>query len=253
MMRYMNIFNIRLRSEKNVRKINKDFCRKMASADLGCIRRPGHIGTGLPGYDEFLCKAFCREKDHNHRNLAGSSGGKHSSSSGRDPGSWSEGEGERGDEPHAERAGGRRESRSTRRDWPKKIIMSGDHGREDYDEVNTMKSYAVERGVPSEDIFMDHAGFSTYESMYRAKEIFQTESVIVVTQKYHLYRAVYDAQAFSMKAAGVACDQAVYRGDRYRKLREMLARVKDFGYTILKPEPHSWGRDTGQRKWKSHK
>ena len=119
----------------------------------------------------------------------------------------------------------------------KKIIMSGDHGREDYDEVNTMKSYAVERGVPSEDIFMDHAGFSTYESMYRAKEIFQTESVIVVTQKYHLYRAVYDAQAFSMKAAGVACDQAVYRGDRYRKLREMLARVKDFGYTILKPEP----------------
>lgn len=119
----------------------------------------------------------------------------------------------------------------------KKIIMSGDHGREDYDEVNTMKSYAVERGVPSEDIFMDHAGFSTYESMYRAKEIFQTETVIVVTQKYHLYRAVYDAQAFSMKAAGVACDRAVYRGDRYRKLREMLARVKDFGYTIVKPEP----------------
>ena len=119
----------------------------------------------------------------------------------------------------------------------KKIIMSGDHGREDYDEVNTMKSYAVERGVPSEDIFMDHAGFSTYESMYRAKEIFQTETVIVVTQKYHLDRAVYDAQAFSMKAAGVACDQAVYRGDRYRKLREMLARVKDFGYTIVKPEP----------------
>ncbi len=119
----------------------------------------------------------------------------------------------------------------------KKIIMSGDHGREDYDEVNTMKSYAVEQGVPSEDIFMDHAGFSTYESMYRAKEIFQTDTVIVVTQKYHLYRAIYDAQAFSMKATGVACDQAVYHGDRYRKLREMLARVKDFGYTILKPEP----------------
>lgn len=119
----------------------------------------------------------------------------------------------------------------------KKIIMSGDHGREEYDEVNTMKNYAVEQGVPSEDIFMDHAGFSTYESMYRAKEIFQVEQVIVVTQKYHLYRAIYDAKAFSMKVAGIACDQAVYRGDTYRKMREMLARVKDFGYTILKPEP----------------
>lgn len=123
----------------------------------------------------------------------------------------------------------------------KKIIMSGDHGREDYDEVNTMKKYAVGQGVPSEDIFMDHAGFSTYESMYRAKEIFQVERVIVVTQKYHLYRAIYDAKAFSMKVTGVACDQAVYRGDTYRKAREMLARVKDFGYTILKPEPTCLG------------
>ena len=191
----------------------------MASADLGCIRRPGHIGTGLPGYDEFLCKAFCREKDHNHRNLAGAKV--------KANGEMSPMLKERVD------AG----IEIYQKGLAKKIIMSGDHGREDYDEVNTMKSYAVERGVPSEDIFMDHAGFSTYESMYRAKEIFQTESVIVVTQKYHLYRAVYDAQAFSMKAAGVACDQAVYRGDRYRKLREMLARVKDFGYTILKPEP----------------
>lgn len=119
----------------------------------------------------------------------------------------------------------------------KKIIMSGDHGRKEYDEVNTMKNYAVEHGVPSEDIFMDHAGFSTYESMYRAKEIFQVERVIVVTQKYHLYRAIYDAKAFSMEVSGIACDQAVYRGDAYRKMREVLARVKDFGYTILKPEP----------------
>ncbi len=119
----------------------------------------------------------------------------------------------------------------------KKILMSGDHGREEYDEVNTMKNYAMEQGVPSEDIFMDHAGFSTYESMYRAKEIFQVEHMIVVTQKYHLYRAIYDARAFSMKVTGVACDQAVYHGDTYRKMREVLARVKDFGYTILKPEP----------------
>lgn len=119
----------------------------------------------------------------------------------------------------------------------KKIIMSGDHGRAEYDEVNTMKDYAVAKGVPSEDIFMDHAGFSTYESMYRAKEIFQVESMVVVTQRYHLYRALYDGQAFDMEVKGVPCDTAVYYGDTYRKAREMLARVKDFGYTIVKPKP----------------
>lgn len=72
-----------------------------------------------------------------------------------------------------------------------KIIMSGDHGREDYDEVNVMKQFAIDRGVPSEDIFMDHAGFSTYESVYRAKEIFQCKKIVIVTQKYHLYRSIY--------------------------------------------------------------
>lgn len=118
-----------------------------------------------------------------------------------------------------------------------RIIMSGDHGRKTYDEVNTMKEYAVEQGVPAEHIFMDHAGFSTYESMYRAKEIFQADRIIVVTQKYHLYRAVYDAQAMGMETRGVPCDTRVYSGDRYRKLREVAARIKDVGYTFLKPEP----------------
>lgn len=122
-----------------------------------------------------------------------------------------------------------------------RMIMSGDHGREEYDEVNTMKAYAVERGVPSEHIFMDHAGFSTYESMYRAKEIFQAENVIVVTQKYHLYRALYDAQMMGLKARGVICDTAVYAGDTYRKFRESIARLKDVGYCVLKPEPSCMG------------
>jgi len=70
-----------------------------------------------------------------------------------------------------------------------KIIMSGDHGKEGYDEVNIMKEYAVNKGIPSEDIFMDHAGFSTYESIYRAKEIFTADNIVIVTQEYHLYRA----------------------------------------------------------------
>ncbi len=123
-----------------------------------------------------------------------------------------------------------------------RMIMSGDHGSDDYDEVNAMKNYAIEQGVPSEHIFMDHAGFSTYESMYRAKEIFQAENIIVVTQKYHLYRAVYDAEAMGMQAEGVACDTAVYSGDKYRKFRESIARVKDVGYQVLKPEPTYMGK-----------
>ncbi len=118
-----------------------------------------------------------------------------------------------------------------------RMIMSGDHGRDDYDEVNAMKSYAIEQGVPSECIFMDHAGFSTYESMYRAKEIFEAENLIVVTQKYHMYRALYDAKALGIEAKGVTCDTRVYSGDKYRKLREAAARIKDVGYTIAKPKP----------------
>ena len=118
-----------------------------------------------------------------------------------------------------------------------RIIMSGDHGSDDYDEVNVMKDYAIERGVPSEHIFMDHAGFSTYESMYRAKEIFQAENIIVVTQNYHLYRALYGAEAMGLQAKGVACDTAVYSGDTYRKIREMAAVAKDVGYSVFKPEP----------------
>ena len=77
--------------------------------------------------------------------------------------------------------------------------MSGDHGQEDYDEVNAMKKYAVEKGVAADDVFMDHAGFSTYETMYRARDVFQAKKVIIVTQKYHLYRAVYIARRWGWR------------------------------------------------------
>ena len=118
-----------------------------------------------------------------------------------------------------------------------KIIMSGDHGRSAYDEVNAMKQYAIEHGVPSEDVFMDHAGFSTYETMYRAKEIFDADSIIVVTQEYHLYRAVYIADWLGMNTQGVSSDYRVYAGQVYRDVREILARCKDFAKVIVKPEP----------------
>ena len=119
----------------------------------------------------------------------------------------------------------------------KKLIMSGDHGSTDYDEVNIMKSFAVERGVPDEDIFMDHAGFSTYETIYRAREIFEADNIIIVSQKYHLYRALYIAEKLGIKSVGVSADLDTYRGQTKRDLREILARDKDFFKCIFKPKP----------------
>ena len=118
-----------------------------------------------------------------------------------------------------------------------KFLMSGDHGRKEYDEVNAMKQYAIDNGVLSENIFMDHAGFSTYESIYRAKEIFEADKVIIVTQEYHLYRAMYIAEQFGMDVYGVPADLNAYAGQTMRDFREVLARCKDFAMCIFKPEP----------------
>lgn len=118
-----------------------------------------------------------------------------------------------------------------------KIIMSGDHGKTNYNEVGTMKQYAVAEGVASEDVFMDHAGFSTYESVYRAKEIFQANKIVIVSQEYHLYRAMYIAEKLGMEAYGVPADLRTYIGQYKRNIREVLARDKDFIMTIVKPKP----------------
>lgn len=118
-----------------------------------------------------------------------------------------------------------------------KIIMSGDHGQKEYDEVNIMKNFAIEKGVPSSDIFMDHAGFSTYESLYRAKEIFQAKKVIIVTQDYHLYRALYIANQLGLDATGVPSNPRKYSGQTKRDIREFAARVKDVITCTFKPEP----------------
>lgn len=122
-----------------------------------------------------------------------------------------------------------------------KIIMSGDHGREEYDEVNIMKNYAIEKGIPSEDIFMDHAGFSSYDSIYRAKEVFEAKRIVIVTQKYHLYRALYIANSLELEAKGVGADPRIYNNQQYRELREIFARNKDFMSCIFKPKPKYLG------------
>jgi len=118
-----------------------------------------------------------------------------------------------------------------------KLLMSGDHGREHYDEVNAMKDYTLSKGVPSEDIFMDHAGFSTYESMHRARDIFQCERIIIVTQNYHLYRAIHNARAFGMEAVGISSDLRSYARQTYFDIREAAARVKDWAWCIVKVPP----------------
>ncbi len=118
-----------------------------------------------------------------------------------------------------------------------KIIMSGDHGREEYDEVNIMKDFAIEKGVPSEEIFMDHAGFATYDSIYRAKEIFEAKKIVIVTQDYHLHRALHIANSLGIEAYGVPSNPRKYGGQIIRDLREILARDKDFVKCIFKPKP----------------
>ena len=122
-----------------------------------------------------------------------------------------------------------------------KILMSGDHGTKYYDEVGAMKKYALSEGVPSEDIFTDHAGFSTYETVFRAKEVFGVKRAIIVTQEYHLYRALYIAEKLGVEAYGVASDLHTYGGQTARDVREVLARCKDFGMCVFKPEPKFLG------------
>ena len=118
-----------------------------------------------------------------------------------------------------------------------KLLMTGDHGREVYDEVNYMLDKAEEHGIERKDVFTDHAGFSTYESIYRAKEIFGAERIIIVTQEYHLYRALYLAEKLGIEAYGVSASLHGYGSQDYQDMRESLARMKDFFYALIKPEP----------------
>jgi len=126
-----------------------------------------------------------------------------------------------------------------------RILVSGDHGRAEYNEVGIMKKYLVEKGIPESDVFMDHAGFSTYETMCRAKDVFLTEShykrVVVVTQEYHLYRSLYIAESIGLDAYGVSADLNEYRGQWKRDVREALARFKDYFSCYLEASPKYLG------------
>lgn len=118
-----------------------------------------------------------------------------------------------------------------------KLLMSGDHGRDGYNEVQVMKQYAIDAGVPSSDIFMDHAGFSTYESMIRARDVFGLKNPVVITQKYHIYRALFIGNSLGLDCTGIPTDQFPYGGQAYRTFREYLARCKDVGTVLTGAEP----------------
>lgn len=110
------------------------------------------------------------------------------------------------------------------------ILMSGDgEDPSEYDEPSAMKAYAVAAGVPEEDIITDRYGLSTYDSIWRAKNVYKTDNFIVVTQEYHLFRAMYIAAKLGCKdCCGVAADARSYDRIAWYELRDAVARVKDF-------------------------
>lgn len=110
----------------------------------------------------------------------------------------------------------------------KKILVSGDHGESSYDEVNVMRNYLLEKGIPKEDIFMDHAGFSTYDSMYRARSVFKVSKAIVVTQALHLRRALYIGDKMGIDVVGVEAVNSTLKSTAFQSIREYPARVKAF-------------------------
>lgn len=118
-----------------------------------------------------------------------------------------------------------------------KLLMSGDHGTMTYNEVQSMKQYAIDNGIASQNIFMDHAGFSTYESIYRARDVFQATKILIVTQEYHLHRALYIANSLGMEAYGVHADYRRYANQSGMDTREVLARNKDFLTSVFQPKP----------------
>ena len=118
-----------------------------------------------------------------------------------------------------------------------KLLLSGDHGEKEYDEVNVMRDYILESNIDSKDIFLDHAGFSTYDSIYRAKNVFGAKKIVIVTQRFHLYRALYIAEKLGLEAVGIKAEDVPYQSVMIRnELREVLSRDKNFIKVIIQPE-----------------
>lgn len=125
----------------------------------------------------------------------------------------------------------------------KRILLSGDHGTKEYDEVNHMKNYLVKNGIPTKDIFLDHAGFDTYQTMVRAKKVFLVKNAIVITQAFHLPRAVYLAKSQGLIAYGMRADKRKYHRAKWYEIREVLARIKAFLEVVTNKKPTYLGEE----------
>ena len=121
-------------------------------------------------------------------------------------------------------------------DISNKILITGDHMNDDYDEVTVMKNYLLEHGIPEEDIITDNYGISTYDSIYRVKNVYKSNNVVIVSQRYHLYRALFLSDNLDLESYGVEANLRYYYGQWYREIREILARNKDFIKGIIKPK-----------------
>lgn len=123
-----------------------------------------------------------------------------------------------------------------------KVLVSGDHGAPEYNEVQAMRDWLVKRGVADGHIFMDHAGFRTHDSMQRAAHIFQVKRAVICTQRFHLPRSVWLARQAGVDAVGLVADRRVYRARRFNATREFAARVKAYlDVHVLGTEPRYWG------------
>lgn len=123
----------------------------------------------------------------------------------------------------------------------KRFLLSGDHGTKEYDEVNSMKTYLNNKGVPDRDIFLDHAGFNTYNTMVRAVKVFEVKDCIIVSQDYHLPRALYIANRVGLKAQAYSSPSNTLVSNGFNKKREVVARFKSFFEVLLHMKPKFLG------------
>lgn len=124
----------------------------------------------------------------------------------------------------------------------RKLLMSGDNSRRTYDESTAMKEYAVSLGVRPQDVVLDYAGFHTYDSCYRAQAVFAVHGAVLVTQRFHLARALFTCTELGIDAVGVAADQQRYQRALWYRIREELARARAYVQVKLThPKPHFLG------------
>lgn len=134
--------------------------------------------------------------------------------------------------------------------------MSGDNGSVNYDETGAMRDYLLDRGIPPRDIFTDYAGFDTFDSIYRAREIFEADDLILVSQEFHLPRALFLAKNLGIKAIGFSANLREYQNAKKMRLREIFANVKAVGNILFKSQPKFLGEkipieEDGRESWDS--